>query len=120
MLLTRQYSDLQRRGCVRTAFEFARLLLSLDPYTDPHGALLHLDYLSIRAGMRDWLLSMWDLHDTEAKTNIKDYWRRFNVTALPGWAYGRALALRVKEEAGKEVSKYWATRRQISSPEMHH
>ena len=49
-------SDLQRRGCVRTAFEFARLLYALDPWTDPHGALLHLEFLAIKSGMEEWML----------------------------------------------------------------
>ncbi|KAJ7916300.1 transcriptional repressor TCF25-domain-containing protein [Mycena leptocephala] len=60
----RQTTDLQRRGCVRTAFEFARLLLSLDPANDPHGALLHLDFLAIKTGMGQWLLDMFDLYST--------------------------------------------------------
>ncbi|KAH8115679.1 DUF654-domain-containing protein [Phellopilus nigrolimitatus] len=99
----RMISDLQRRGCSRSAFEFARLLLSLDPYTDPHGALLYIDYLAIKAGMHDWLLSMWDLHDSTAKADREDdTWNKFNVTVLPGWSYARALALRAKEAAKKE------------------
>ena len=89
----RQISDLQRRGCVRTAFEFARLLYSLDPATDPHGALLHLDYLSIKAGMSDWLIELW-----RAQCNLPDdSWKgRMHVRALPGFAYSRALALFLK------------------------
>ena len=89
-------SDLVRRGCVRTAFEFARLLYGLDPATDPHGALLHLDYLAIKAGMHDWLLEFWD-----AQCGLpEDAWAgRMHVRGLPGWAYARALALFAKEES---------------------
>ncbi|TDL17622.1 DUF654-domain-containing protein, partial [Rickenella mellea] len=96
LAVARMITDLQRRGCPRTAFEFARLLLSLDPHTDPQGALLYLDYLSIRAGMHDWMLDMWTL---DAGVKTESLGKSFNVTALPGWAYGRALALRAKEEA---------------------
>ncbi|KIP10564.1 hypothetical protein PHLGIDRAFT_100960 [Phlebiopsis gigantea 11061_1 CR5-6] len=92
----RQVSDLARRGCVRTSFEFARLLYGLDTATDPHGALLHLDFLAIKAGMHQWLLDVWD-----AQCQMKDAeWQgRVHVRALPGWAYARALALFLSEEA---------------------
>lgn len=88
--------DLARRGCVRTSFEFARLLYGLDTATDPHGALFHLDFLAIKAGMYQWLLDVWD-----AQCQMKDAeWQgRVHVRALPGWAYARALALFLSEEA---------------------
>ena len=94
------YRDLQRRGCVRTAFEFARLLYSLDPWTDPHGALLHLDYVAIKSGMGQWLLDVWDFFDGWWKGD--QHCNRLNVTILPGWSYGRALALRAREDAQKD------------------
>ncbi|OCH87673.1 DUF654-domain-containing protein [Obba rivulosa] len=94
--LHRQLADLQRRGCVRTAFEFGRLLYALDPWTDPHGALLHLDYLAIKAGMHDWLLRLWDLFTAQPEGSYRS---RLQVTALPGWSYARALALYVEEES---------------------
>ncbi|KAJ7705831.1 transcriptional repressor TCF25-domain-containing protein [Mycena olivaceomarginata] len=93
----RQTTDLQRRGCVRTAFEFARLLLSLDPANDPHGALLHLDFLAVKTGMGQWLLDMLDLYSTRRnRPQTKD--ARADPSLLPGWSYARALALRT---AGK-------------------
>ncbi|KAK7053756.1 transcriptional repressor TCF25-domain-containing protein [Favolaschia claudopus] len=89
----RQTTDLQRRGCVRTAFEFARLLLSLDPFNDPHGALLHLDFLAVKTNMTQWLLDMFDLYATRRNTTqTKD--ARVDPSLLPGWSYSRALALR--------------------------
>ncbi|OBZ71953.1 Transcription factor 25 [Grifola frondosa] len=100
LAIHRQITDLQRRGCVRTAFEFARLLYALDPWTDPHGALLHLDFLAIKAGMGHWLLKVWDLF---ARQGEKVYAGRLQVTALPGWAYARSLALHANEEANGEV-----------------
>ncbi|TFY53061.1 hypothetical protein EVJ58_g9660 [Rhodofomes roseus] len=93
----RQISDLQRRGCVRTSFEFARLLYSLDPWSDPHGALLHLDYLAHKASMGQWLLDVWDFF---SQVGDDDGFRnRLRPTVLPGWAYSRALALYSDEEA---------------------
>lgn len=53
--------------------------------------------------MQDWLLSYWELHEAEALTEKKTVWNHFNVTALPGWSYSRALALRMNEENGKKV-----------------
>ncbi|KAI0073559.1 DUF654-domain-containing protein [Panus rudis PR-1116 ss-1] len=114
LALHRSVVDLTRRGCVRTAFEFAKLLYSLDPSTDPHGALLHLDYLAIKANVSQWLLDLWDVH-----SQLHDSWQknpRLNVLDLPGWAYARALALYMKEgkgshenstEALKEAVKRW-------------
>ena len=104
------FSDLQRRGCNRTAFEFAKLLLSFDPYTDPHGSLLYLDFLAIRAGSEEWLLSLWRLHDeiaieaeNEDNQSHTEFCCRFNVTALPGWAFARALALKALKGGDTKV-----------------
>lgn len=102
-------SDLQRRGTFRTAFEFSRLLYSLDPWGDPHGALLHLDFLSVKAGMAQWALDLWAFFESVSAKSPKGgevedekgglLKGRANVLALPGWAYARALALRT---VGKE------------------
>jgi hypothetical protein len=93
--------DLQRRGCFRTAFEHARLLFSLDPNTDPHGALLHFDFLAPKLGMGEWLLDVWDAHAQRLSDTEKKWRGRINVTALPGWAYARALILRTQEDTKK-------------------
>lgn len=97
-------SDLNRRGTPRTAFEYARLLFALDPYTDPHGALLHLDFLAIKAKQTDWLLSVWDTYSEMdlGKTGEAS----FDPTILPGWAWSRALAL--FEQEGESDSVSWS------------
>ncbi|KAF6754099.1 transcriptional repressor TCF25-domain-containing protein [Ephemerocybe angulata] len=92
----RQVADLLRRGCVRTSFEFAKLLYSLDPWSDPHGSLLHLDFLAIKSGMHQWLIDVFDLFNGE-----KGDPGRINPSLLPGWTYTRALALRVAELSDK-------------------
>ena len=38
-----------RRGCPRTALEIGRLLLSLDPTSDPMHTLLHMDAYALKA-----------------------------------------------------------------------
>ena len=93
--------DLQRRGCVRTSFEFARLLFSLDPWTDPHGSLLHLDFLAIKSGMYQWLIDVFDVFAARRKERTGETGGRMDPSLLPGWSYARALALRSEEVAKK-------------------
>ncbi|KAF8972061.1 transcriptional repressor TCF25-domain-containing protein [Flammula alnicola] len=102
LALHRQVTDLQRRGCVRTAFEFSRLMYSIDPWNDPHGALLHLDFLAIKAGMQQWLVDVYDIFAERRASGSVGQDTRLNPSVLPGWAYARALALRVSEDATKE------------------
>ncbi|KAL4080118.1 transcriptional repressor TCF25-domain-containing protein [Scleroderma yunnanense] len=100
LAIHQQVIDLQRRGCPRSAFEHARLLFSLQPLADPHGALLHLDFLSAKAGMGHWLLDVWKVYQC-CRDNIGEGEEYINPSVLPGWAYTRALILR-----GKEKMKY--------------
>ncbi|KAL1698609.1 transcriptional repressor TCF25-domain-containing protein [Schizophyllum commune] len=97
----RQVGDLQRRGCFRTSFEFARLLYALDPWNDPHGALLHLDFLPFKAHQTEWLLSVWDIFTSWKKQEPEKLAKRMDPTLLPGWNYSRALALYIKEKGEK-------------------
>ena len=93
------FRDLQRRGCPRTAFEYARLLVSLEPLSDPHGVYLHLDYLCVKAGLGDWLLDAWTVYRS---TPYEDSGEYIDPSVLPGWSYARALILRAKEKEKKE------------------
>ncbi|KAI0352517.1 DUF654-domain-containing protein [Trametes cingulata] len=108
LALHRQVTDLQRRGCVRTAFEFARLMYALEPWSDPHGALLHLEYLAIKAGMTQWLLDLWDLFEPDVEKESAEgkspYVRRLVPNILPGMAYSHALALFIHEEDSGDKS----------------
>ncbi|CAL1710333.1 unnamed protein product [Somion occarium] len=92
LALHRHIVDLTRRGCVRTAFEVGKLLYGLDPATDPHGTLLHLDFLAIKTGQTGWLLNLWDAHSQLPSSY------RLTVQALPNWHYSRALALYIQED----------------------
>ena len=52
-----KYIDiLGRKGCSRTALEFCKLLLSLDPANDTFGALLRLDFYALRSHEYEFLL----------------------------------------------------------------
>lgn len=70
-----------------TAFNFAKLLFSLDPQGDPHGAAFWLDFLAVKSGNSAWLLSMFE-QDEQAAVAFDGY---------PGMAYAKALALRTRE-----------------------
>lgn len=97
LAIHQQVIDLQRRGCPRTAFEHARLLFSLEPLTDPHGSLLHLDFLAVKAGMGDWLLNVWEVYQSRHDA-IEDGGEYLDPSVLPGWAFARALLLRMEEK----------------------
>lgn len=102
---------MHRRGCVRTALEFARALYALDPHTDPQGALLHLDFLALRASVPGFVLEMWDAHAALAKAGLGE--GRMDVRGLPGWWFARALAMRMREEADKKVSHLCAWKLEV-------
>jgi len=52
-----KYIDvLGRKGCCRTALEFCKLLLGLNPKDDTHGVLLRIDYYANRAKESEYLL----------------------------------------------------------------
>ena len=77
-------------------------MLSIDPWNDPHGALLHLDFLSIKAGMSQWLLDTYDLFAKRHENSSEKADARLNPSLLPGWAYARALSLKISEDASKD------------------
>lgn len=56
----RYVTNLGQRGTWRTAYEWAKLLLSLDPENDPFCIVLVLDQLALRAGQATHLLKLTD------------------------------------------------------------
>jgi hypothetical protein len=68
----------------------------LDPWTDPHGAFLHLDFVAFKAGMKEWLLEVYDLFDN--KQDSEKAAGKMDPSLLPGWTYSRALALRLSKD----------------------
>nr|XP_048673081.1 transcription factor 25 isoform X4 [Caretta caretta] len=72
---------LEKRGCPRTALEFCKLILSLDPENDPLCVLLLIDLLSLRAREYAFLTRMfqeWEGHR--------------NLSQLPNFAFSVPLA----------------------------
>ncbi|KAL0138098.1 transcriptional repressor TCF25-domain-containing protein [Mucor lusitanicus] len=82
----RQIQFLTRRGCWKTAFEFNKLLFSLDPVSDPLGALLSLDYHALSAKEYEYVLKM----QSEWKTDGRLY--PVNLADMPNFAYSSAYA----------------------------
>eukprot|EP00095_Tigriopus_kingsejongensis_P000320 maker-scaffold292_size219010-snap-gene-1.35 protein:Tk00320 transcript:maker-scaffold292_size219010-snap-gene-1.35-mRNA-1 annotation:"transcription factor 25" len=69
------------RACHRTALEFAKLILSLDPDADPVGVLLLIDFYAIKSLQHNWL------------TNFYEEWEpKRNLSQLPNWAYSISIA----------------------------
>ena len=91
-------------------------MLSIDPWNDPHGALLHLDFLSIKAGMSQWLLDTYDLFAKRHENSSENADARLNPSLLPGWAYARVLSLKISEDASKDkvlTSRTHSTKRTL-------
>ena len=69
--------------------------MSLDPWSDPHGIHLHLDFLAIKCAMHTWLLSFSEIFSSKTSSELEEPQSGYHpVCALPGWAYARALAFK--------------------------
>lgn len=77
---------LMRRGTWNTAFEFNKLLWSLEPEDDPLGAGFMIDFFAINAGMCQYIL------DLEAN----EYFTKKHYSLRPNILYSRALAYHQK------------------------
>ncbi|THU96206.1 hypothetical protein K435DRAFT_828939 [Dendrothele bispora CBS 962.96] len=123
LAIHRQVSDYARRGLSRTAFEWAKLLLSLDWAGDPHGACFWIETLVAKLAGRsdkkskekedggDWLQEAWDMFeerrvrlekDGKGQSKGKERDLRMDPSVLPGWTWSRALVMRMsgtKKEA---------------------
>ncbi|KAH9508892.1 Transcription factor 25 [Bulinus truncatus] len=66
--------NLGRRGCNRTAFEFCKLLLSLDPENDPLDCMSMIDYFALRAEQYDYLVRLeQEVLITEAMKHVPNF-----------------------------------------------
>uniref|UniRef100_A0AAY4E321 Transcription factor 25 n=1 Tax=Denticeps clupeoides TaxID=299321 RepID=A0AAY4E321_9TELE len=88
---------LERRGCPRTALEFCKLILNLDPENDPLCMLLLVDFLCLRCREYAALIRLfeeWEAHR--------------NLSQLPNFAFSVALShfhLSQKEEEAERLEE---------------
>ncbi|XP_057609269.1 transcription factor 25 isoform X2 [Chionomys nivalis] len=81
LALYKQMSFLEKRGCPRTALEYCKLILSLEPDEDPLCMLLLIDHLALRARNYEYLIHLfqeWEAHR--------------NLSQLPNFAFSVPLA----------------------------
>uniref|UniRef100_A0A452TX67 Transcription factor 25 n=1 Tax=Ursus maritimus TaxID=29073 RepID=A0A452TX67_URSMA len=81
LALYKQMSFLEKRGCPRTALEFCKLILSLEPDEDPLCMLLLVDHLALRARNYEYLIRLfqeWEAHR--------------NLSQLPNFAFSQELS----------------------------
>ncbi|XP_041844813.1 transcription factor 25 [Melanotaenia boesemani] len=71
---------LEKRGCPRTALEYCKLILSLDPDSDPLCMLLLIDFLTLRSREYKSLLQLY-----------QDWEEHRNLSQLPNFAFSTAL-----------------------------
>ncbi|XP_028258183.1 ribosome quality control complex subunit TCF25 [Parambassis ranga] len=71
---------LEKRGCPRTALEYCKLILSLDPDSDPLCMLLLVDFLALRSREYQFLLQLY-----------QDWEEHRNLSQLPNFAFSTAL-----------------------------
>lgn len=69
------------RACYRTALEFCKLLLALDPEEDPLAIVLAMDFYALRAREYQWFI------------DFSEEWEpKRNLSQLPNFAFSVALA----------------------------
>ncbi|KAK0144727.1 Transcription factor 25 [Merluccius polli] len=71
---------LENRGCPRTALEYCKLILSLDPESDPFCMLLLIDFLALRSREYHSILRLY-----------QDWEEHKNLSQLPNFAFSVAL-----------------------------
>ncbi|XP_065827170.1 ribosome quality control complex subunit TCF25-like [Oscarella lobularis] len=94
LALFRHAVSVGQKGCHRTALEFCKLLLSLDPNDDPLCVLLMIDVYALRAQDEKFLLrlaSEWEPHR--------------NLSQLPNWAFSVPLAMFNNEAQCEEADR---------------
>lgn len=69
------------RACYRTALEFCKLLLALDPEEDPLAIVLAIDFYALRSREYQWLIDFYE--EWEPKRNLSQ---------LPNFAFSVPLA----------------------------
>ena len=69
------------RACYRTALEICKVLLTLDPATDPLAIVLLVDFYALRSRCYQWLIDLYTAWNPSR-----------NLSQLPNFSYSTALA----------------------------
>lgn len=88
--LFKHLSFVGQRGCNKTALEFCKVLLGLDPIEDPLCVILMIDYYALRSGQYEFLIRMY--HEWEAERNLSQ---------LPNFAFSVPLAIFLQSSQDK-------------------
>jgi Transcriptional repressor TCF25 len=86
LTIFKHLKSLMRRGTWATAFEFDKLLWSLEPEDDPMGAGFMIDFFAINAGQCQYILELAE----------NDYFIKKHHSLRPNIVYSRALAYHQK------------------------
>ncbi|GAA5869918.1 hypothetical protein JCM3774_000528 [Rhodotorula dairenensis] len=91
--IARKVALLVKGGTWRTAFEWAKIGLSISGNADPFGMLCWVDVLAPKAGQNDWLSRLVPALDKA--------FPEMCIQGYPGLAYAKALCLRNMEQERK-------------------
>jgi len=103
LALNRFINVLGKKGCYRSALEFNKFLVKLNPYQDPVGGLLTLDYNSISCKNFDYLMKF---PNKFGKQYYKD--DKYSLIYMPNYLYSVALCkfYKLTEDENVGISQY--------------
>ncbi|EQB77016.1 transcription factor 25-like protein [Camelus ferus] len=104
LALYKQMSFLEKRGCPRTALEYCKLILSLEPDEDPLCMLLLVDHLALRARSYEYLIRLfqeWEAHR--------------NLSQLPNFAFSVPLAYFLLSQQADLAEQELSSTREMAS-----
>jgi len=108
--LFRHLNFVGARACYRTALELCKILLTLDPSTDPLATVLMIDFFALRSRSFQWLIDLFEAWNPSR-----------NLVQLPNFAYSVALAkfhVARGSENGLEMADKMLQRALISFPSV--
>jgi tetratricopeptide (TPR) repeat protein len=97
LTLFRYVEVLTKKGTYYTAWNYARLLLSLDPKEDPYGVRYFIDFYALISGEYVWLIKFYE----SALVKTYEEWMTPNLM----YSYALALLLNNAENEAKEALK---------------
>lgn len=101
-----KYVDfLGRKGCNKTASEFCKFLLCLDPEADPFGTLLRIDYYAIRAKNYEFLKELCVRYAKEVYEDKKNT----SILIMPNLLLTGALSKRMLDDQNNRAKSEFMT-----------